>query len=463
MKVSDYLFFLIKSLTGNEKRHFKLNSNFHSGEGKHYIQMFDVIDRMDYRYREDELLGIFGGDKKKLSISKNFLYNKILRTLRNYNERSSIHTELSNFIEEARILIEKGLMYPALKRLKKAKKIALNYDEQWFLLKIADYELEINKTISRKDILASIDEIVDEGQSALAEYKNTFELKHLSHKLHAKFIVGEYKDLENEVSKIHNYADSYDSFHSKSYYYLTLSWFSWTQQDFLSQNKYLKQLVDLWMSNPKIANSNGRRFIIYLGNYLQNVSHLELIYFIQMSQLDKAVEIIPDIERSIIFYEELIAESRKISFYYNITILYFLLRKLTLAKKWLNKILYDPKSEVGSHVKRFAWILELIIHGEMENYEVVKHIFNDARNPLNLPNPHPFEELSFSHLKKIFFSLKGRRELFRKFQRDLDKYGESNTPFGLEILSMWLESKITDKSFVEVHGVHNKSNQQSSS
>lgn len=483
MRVPEFLFFLIKSLTQAEKRYFKMNSNFQSGDEKRYIQIFDTIDKME-KYDEKALLKIV--DKKKLSVTKNFLYHKILRSLRNYNERSSIDIELNNLIIEATILIEKGLMHPALKQLRKAKKIALEYDKQWFLVKIADYELEINRTIWHKDILTSLGDITTEARSALAECNKTYELKYLYHELCAKHIVRKGLDIEDEKKKIPDSPDSLNSFHAKSYYYLSKSLISLIEGDIESQKEHSKKIIDIWESNSKIVKYNIPNYIIYLTNYLnsciaigqfdnftdkieimkqlpcrskyqralmfQNVSFLELIYYINIFQLDKATEIIPDIEKNILRYRGLINKAREISFFYNIALLYFLLEKYKDANKWLNKILYDPKSEVRHDIKRFAWILEIIIHYELGNEEVIKHIFDSYKNWLYRSNSHPLEMSSYRHLKKILFApLKDRKKLLKEFKIDLDKYQKDNFHFGLEELSIWVEARLTNKSLAEVH------------
>jgi len=390
MRVPEFLFFLIKSLTQAEKRYFKMNSNFQAGDEKLYIQIFDTIDKME-KYNEDALLKIVV-DQKKLSVTKNFLYSKILRSLRSYNERSSINIQLNNLLSEVEILMHKGLMHLALRQLQKAKRIAIEYDEQWFLLKTTDYELEINRTISHKNILTSVNDITTEARSALTEYNETYELKYLYHELRAKYIVRKGLDIEDEKRKIPDSPDSLNSFHAKSYYHLSQSLISLIERNVESQKYHSKKLVDIWLNNPTIAKSNSPNFRIYLANYLatciassnyddftdileimkktpsksnyekssmfQNVSFFELLYYINTFQLDKAVEIIPDIEKNIILYRGLINKAREIAFYYNIVLLYFMLENYKSASKWLNRILYDEKNEVRSDIKRFTWILD---------------------------------------------------------------------------------------------------------
>lgn len=487
MKVPEFLFFLVESLTQHEKRHFRISSKFQSGDNKIYIQMFDILDKMGKKYNEEDLLALFGGDKKKLSVGKNFLYNKILRSLRIYNERSSTDIQLSNLISEAQILIQKGLFHLAFKRLKKAKKIAIEHEKSMLLVKIINIEIDISNHIGRAGLNDTFEYLFDDASSTLENYEEALTLKRFNRALHLTVVnndkVHKQKYL-NEIKKLPKNPNNLLSFYAKDNYHSVFAYYH--ARDYDKHLYHLGERVKLWEDpdNEKIRKAEYQLYRMYLSNYIsgcikaekyeeilptvkkirylpavsnyekastfQNADYFELLYYIVTVKYDIAENLIPDIEKNIIIHRDSMVKSREVSFYYNIILVYFGLKEYKKAKKWLNKILYDEKSEPKKYVQRFAWILEIIIHHKLENDEVIKHIYSDAKFPMNQPNPHPFEVLAFGHLKKISFALNGRKALFKEFQKDLSLFAEENKHFGLDVISEWVEANVKNISFLEM-------------
>lgn len=489
MKVPDFLFYLIKSLTQHEKRHFKISSNFQAGDDKMYIQIFDIIDKMEEKYNEEKLLPLFNGDKKKLSVGKNFLYNKILRSLRTYNERSSTDIQLSNLISETQILIQKGLFHLAYRRLKKAKKIAIEHEKSMLLVKIINIEIDIKNHIGSMELEDNFEGLFGAASSTLKNYQEALRLKRINRALHLAVGKGDEVHKQkhfDEIKKLPKNADNLRSFYAKNNYHSALAYYYHVLRDYDRLFYHLGERVKLWEApeHDKIKKAEYQFYRIYLSNYLsgcikfkkygdippivkkiraipavsnyekastfQNASFFELIYYISTTQYEKAVELVPDIEKNITIHRNSIAKPREIAFYYNITLLFFCVKKYKKSSKWLNKILYDPKSVVRKDIKRFAWILEIVIHYKLESDEVLQHIYNDAQFPLNQSHTHEFQELALVHLKKIALTLTGRKALFRDFQEDLNKFAEKKDHFGLDILSAWVEANVRNRSLEEI-------------
>ena len=91
--IKDDLFQLIKSLSRNEKGYFKKYTLLYSAQpesANNYTRLFDVIDGMD-EYDEIALKKQFTGEKfiNQLPVTKNYLYNSILKSLRSYSAQSN--------------------------------------------------------------------------------------------------------------------------------------------------------------------------------------------------------------------------------------------------------------------------------------------------------------------------------------------------------------------------------------
>jgi len=205
IKVPEFLFFLIKSLTREEKRYFKMNSGFQLEKEKLYIEMFDAIDKME-RYDEKTLLKYVDKNKNKLSVSKNFLYNKILQSLRAYNERSSMDIELYNLVSDAQILMEKELFDSALKRLKKAKKLAIRYEKSLVFVEIVNLEMDIQTYIGGKETKEKYEELFGHASDTLQNYMQNLKLKKLNRTLL------DYQVFRNEAKQIKRYTPKIGDF-----------------------------------------------------------------------------------------------------------------------------------------------------------------------------------------------------------------------------------------------------------
>jgi hypothetical protein len=131
MKKRDDLFKLIKSLTRNEKGYFKKFSKINSSEtSSSYMILFDAVDRMKV-YNEATLKKAMEGHIQitALSTLKNYLYDLILRSLRNYYENTDSVIKALNQKADLYILGKKGLVEakteiaaPPAKKEEKAKK-----------------------------------------------------------------------------------------------------------------------------------------------------------------------------------------------------------------------------------------------------------------------------------------------------------------------------------------------------
>ena len=122
---SDTLFQLVHSLKKAEKRHFKLYIKRSSAkEELKIIQLFDILERLA-EYDEPLLLKKMEPiTKTQLSNLKTHLYKQLLASLRLLNLGNNVDLQLSEHLDEARILYNKGLKIQALRILEKAKELA---------------------------------------------------------------------------------------------------------------------------------------------------------------------------------------------------------------------------------------------------------------------------------------------------------------------------------------------------
>src|SRR6476620_12795349 len=124
-RFTDALFQLIRSLEKSEKRHFKLYiKRSSSNENLKIIQLFDALDKMP-EYDEKILMKkLKPVTKPQLANLKSHLYKQLLASLRLLKTSDNIDLQLSEHLDHARILYNKGLKLQSLKILEKTKEIA---------------------------------------------------------------------------------------------------------------------------------------------------------------------------------------------------------------------------------------------------------------------------------------------------------------------------------------------------
>lgn len=161
-RFSDTLFQLIYSLEKSEKRHFKLYIKRSSAkEELKIIQLFDVLDKLpDY----DEALVLKklpGITKTQLANLKTHLYKQLLASLRLLKLGENVDLQLSEHLDEARILYNKGLKIQSLRILEKAKELARSNQKMNTLVQIISLEKKIEtlhitrSTTEKTEVLAN--------------------------------------------------------------------------------------------------------------------------------------------------------------------------------------------------------------------------------------------------------------------------------------------------------------------
>jgi hypothetical protein len=126
MKQQEELFVLIKSMNKNEKGYFRKFSGIHSNKGEgDYMKLFDCISAMDV-YEEAAIKARFKGQKilSHLRVTKFYLKDMIVRALRNYYEMQVPYIRDRMELCEAFVLLKKGMVQAARKKILKEKQIA---------------------------------------------------------------------------------------------------------------------------------------------------------------------------------------------------------------------------------------------------------------------------------------------------------------------------------------------------
>lgn len=180
----DTLHTLILKMDVNEKRYFKLNGALQKKDSN-MMRLFDFMSKMK-EYDEASIRENFAGEKflEQLAVTKNHVFNAILRSMRSYNIKRDIDLQLQGSLQDVRFLFEKDMLEHCLNELRAAKKLAVDNERYLIRLTILDWEARLlsDSRYAEADE-ADIDRISEEYYEVLGLLQNQREYLDLQSKI----------------------------------------------------------------------------------------------------------------------------------------------------------------------------------------------------------------------------------------------------------------------------------------
>jgi hypothetical protein len=499
MKASDELYQLVQSLSKSEKRYVKVfASKDLNDEKSNYLRLFDaLVDQNEYN--ESEIKSIFKGEPlaNHLSSEKNYLYGFILKSMRSFHEDRSLDAQLKEWLLDAQYLFDKRLYDQSIKLLRKSKKTAYKFDRFFPLLEILFIERNIVLERSLKEKKKKIQEINAETIAVLNKIEEYTKLHYLKDILFImtrdkyQMSIEQLEGFSSELSTFKRLSEMEGivSFKTKQLYYFANALINLLQGNFKLVCEFYKKQITLWEQDDEILKTETSQYIKTLSNYLnscleadyfddfpkvldkiksihlksrdeeaetfQNFTYLQLLYLMNTSAFDEAEIFVTEIENGLIEYKSKLNKARELAFYHNIALLYFAGGKFKLSLDWVNKILNSPKSDSRGDIQRFANVFQLILHYELENFDLLEYLIRSTyRNLQKNGNLYPFELLIISYIKKIINTehKAEKNQSMKKFLEDLNKLknSESNKLLGMLEVYCWIQSKLQNLPFKEI-------------
>lgn len=510
MHPSDNLFELVKSLNSSEKRHFRLYAQRHVlGEENNYLKLFDAIDKQE-NYDEVSLKKKFYKERfvKQMHVAKNYLYNLILKALNEFHTADSANLQLRELLNSAEILFGKGLYKQSSKVLIRLKDRAYRYERQIYVLEAIVLQ---NKIAFALQDMEAAQKVLDVGaaeeEDVLNEYRDARQYKYLSDKLKVftktkGTIAGEddIRELESIIKhpllNDEKRAISYNTRYS--FFYVYSKYFS-VKEDYKNAYLYSDKLVKLIEAHPEQITKNPQAYLLALNHLLATLKELrkfddfetilqklksvqsktvhfqarafaysfinEWNYLFYTGKYKRCIELIPFLEEGLQKYEYQITSDLKLLFYFDVFYGYFVLEDYQKASRWLSKVINDKRTEMRQDIRNFGMVVNIILHYEMQDYDLVEYLIRSAQRLLEKnKTTHKFELLVITTIKKLIQADKAeeKRKLFITLRNkllfaNLENYliafsrGTSEKIILNNFdISAWLESKIENRSFAAV-------------
>jgi hypothetical protein len=307
-------------------------------------------------------------------------------------------------------------------------------------------------------------------KNALAQLTNINEYWYLAQRV-ARFQI-RFQKIQNEEQQQHLAELSQSpefldlnlatNFRSKLYFYQANATYQFMQGQVKKAYEVNSQFLDLLENNPQFLSLYAENYLATLNNMLidslmikeydvlksginrlemtlkrpefKSMKNMESRVFRQrylllinwtLSQKDfgKVLEWVPEIEEGLQRFGEKIEKHHRLTFYYLLAYLLFLNKRFDQALKWNNLILNDAKEDVVKEIYYFARILNLLIHFELGNVDLLGSLLLSTPKYLKARRAiYVTEKTLFRFLGELLAepNRKSRHELVSAFKVEVD-------------------------------------------
>lgn len=497
MRSSDFLFRLIKALSKGDRRNLKLFGRLQDGDKK-YLQLFDAIDAQE-EYDEAALLEQFKEERfaKQFSVAKNYLYNYILRTLHVFHHDA--HADLSVLLHQIEILMGKNLYDQAQKLVRKAKHMATAQERFQELLYLLDHERKILFHMERtREYEFFTVEIGAAESHVLRQIDNLQVYQHLIDKLYPYVKKGQLvkgSNDWNQLEEILNHQALKDpafalSDRAKLKRLGVLVDCHYCRNEIELSLEYSRMLIDMLKDNSVLRLENNTRYINTVSNYgvyaymigrkAEAMESVEMLRSIETLNAEEEVRVfemyynfkialaielgdkaaglktIADFEAESKEIDGQIRKSVELSIYYLSAYFYFVVGMPEAALHWVNQLLNEPRTELRLDLQCAARQLNLLIHFELGNWDLLEYMMKSTvRFLTNRNRLTDIDRLMLKHIRLLINQSEGQLTptSYLYFQEELGDClnKESNRQLLKTLdLSAWLESKVNGTLMTEI-------------
>lgn len=489
MRRTDSLFQLIKALNRADKRNFKLLTQLTSGDKK-YLKLFDAIDRQD-SYDETRIVRQFREDNlvNQFSVAKNYLYNSILKSLTYFYKGEN--AELTSLALQVKILIDKNLFPHAQKILRKSKAKARRQENFSELQQLLALERQI--LVDQQDYKkfgALIEEIQAEELQLLEKIRNFLHYRHLLDEVLKVMTASQSareKEDESEFERIlkdpslqsPEAATSrrsrilFHTIHRHYWYYVgkidevvvsaekALAIFD--ESDDLKEawvHQYIGVLFNCAAALYAIREIQRSKavqetlYAIKTRSEKANISKFEKYFALSLSHAANAGDVregkrlLTEFRRQIPKYSGKIRKSSELLLYYYAAILCHVSNNHREALRWINAFLNEPRTEVRTDLQCNARLLNLIIHFELGNFDLVDHSLKSTyRFIVKRDRMYQAERMVLRSVKALAAadSEEGRLQIFKEMDEKIKELKDSryeSVAIQFLLLDSWVSSKL---------------------
>ena len=505
-RLTDTLFQLVQTLEKAEKRHFKLYIKRSSGkEDLKIIRLFDALDNMP-EYEEEKLMKKLSPvTKTQLANLKTHLYKQLLASLRLLKTTDNVDLQLSEHLDDARLLYNKGLKIQSLKILEKAKELARANQKFNFLVQAISLEKKIETLHITRSSTDKTEQMTEEAMQVSEHINRVTRLSNLALLLYRWYVINGHARNTEDEKRIKAYfkeqlpfdTKAVNGFYEELYLYQSYCWYAFIRQDFLMYYRYSQKWIDLFTKHPMMVEIETGHYIKGMHNLLNAhfdlrnfkafektlqqfeafaqtaaarrydnfrthtsiyINGARLNYHLMKGTFSEGVKLVPAIESKLSEYALYVDRHRILVFNYKFATFYFGCGNYNKAIDYLLLIINGPL-DLRMDLQCYARLMHLLAHYELGNDELIESLAKSVyRFMVKMKNLTVVEEEVIKFLRSSFNlttkQLKPELEKLLDKIKHLEKNRYQTRSFAyLDIIS-WIESKVQDKPMSKV--IYNK-------
>lgn len=508
MIIKDDLHQLIHSMSRMEKRYFKVQAKKGGDEKSNYIRLFDAINGQA-EYNEEKIKKKFRKEKfaQNLHKEKPYLYRKILQSLRAYRTEKSADARIKDMLIDVAYLQERSLYKQAHTVIKRAKKLAYEYEKFSMLLEILENEKKILYKIQGKNSAKQILTCLKERKNILNIVQNENNYMELDSQIFSFLLNKLTLKTPTEIERLHQSinaellkaADKPISFKAKNCFYSANTYYNMLLGNAQQSFDYAKKNIALWENAPRQIEENVYGYRLLLSNFLYSCFTTEqydefpdtlekiknipvknkldeavafyhfyynqLLYYMNMVEFERGITLVPKIEEGLLRYSTTIKLTTRLTFYSNIGTLYFLAGDYKKALDWFNKIINIKRTNIRLDLQGRAKLLLLVIHYELGNDELLDDVYRSTQRFLSKRAvKHKFESIVLQYFKKIYTAIHRKTliQIYQEFREKLAMLEQDEHEKKVDCLEeviLWVESKLQKVAIQQL--MQNKRHQKS--
>lgn len=505
-KAHDHVHRLIHSMSRAEKRYFTLHvkRNAVAGHSNHQL-LFDAVASMEV-YDEAALLKRFHGEPftHRFAITKRRLYETVLRSLDAFHAENSLEARIHRGLHQVRILYDRALYEDAAKLLNGIHRLARQHDKQPALFAVLEWE----RRLAERDNYAHLD---DDGLEQLAglvkdlrtEQQELDELWELKSRLFMTlYRKGKARDSTmrksvsdllaagslKEPSEAHTAKARFLHHHIHSAAAFATDDLAGCRDHLQANLTLLKADREGSFQEPNMVLSvlSNLAFVcVALGRYAEALEHLkafrnapaewnmpenddlelklfstsyslELGMYTRLGQSDRALDLVPAVERGLCRYGKLLGPIRRAGFHYQLAYLHMMAGAPDEALRWANRLLDELSAEESTDLAAAGRLLYLAVLFDTGKMDLLAYALRNTERSLKAWGcMHRFEPIFMGMMRALLRARNRTQQLqaFADFKNAMASV--INDPLEASILDhfnamAWAEAKLSERPFAMV-------------
>ena len=490
----DHLFQLIQSMSSSEKRYFKRNALIAKDADANYLKLFDALNKMQ-EYDEAAL-------KKKpfvkhFASERKYLYEAILRSLRNYCKEESIRTQIFDLLIDADNLYKRSLYDQSEKRLKKAERLAEEIGDLIIVLEIINLRRRFIRQNKSRNYGEEMEEQITTKNNVLKDIQDEMNCADLSDRIFARIIKNHSIKSEKEKEEL---MESYlSSLQKMDYEQLSPTGKRYFDQchvmlfriteDFDKMEIFQERMMNWWKENSVFRDQNFALYINIVNNYITllirlNKSHLvpevlaefdqlkisnyhdkraafekvanwKLLYYFDQRDISPIRSLIPKYEADIKRFQ--LSDFSAISLQGNFIIFYFLMSEWENCQTRINDFLTSRRHQVREGVTQFVRLLSLAVYHELGDTDKLETSLRSAQRYFEktIPDKNRYEYEVLKYFRILLKATEVETKILFQDFHDFLKHTMDSSATGrflpaVEEMGLWVESHLEQTSILEI-------------